>query len=155
MKSKEIEKIVRSAVKVTFHQYPSCEWEDLEAQAWLIVTECIEGYDPAKGATLGTYLYGAISYGLSDYVRRVILKELNMNGLREHADYYDADIPDIADQVEAKMTLDAIYESSDSVARDILDLMAGGCTQSEVAKQMGISRQRVSQVLMDIREEFS
>ena len=154
MNAKEIEAVVRGATKRIYHQYPQCEREDLEAQAWLIVTEFIGDFDASKGASLTTYLYNTIEFKLSDYIRRYVLKELNMNGNRVHADHYDADIPDIAHQVEAKMMIDKIMESADKVSRDILQLTMAGFTQTEIGKMVGLSRARVCQILTSIREEY-
>ena len=77
-----------------------------------------------------------------------------MNGNRVHADHYDADIPDIAHQVEAKMMIDKIMESADKVSRDILQLTMAGFTQTEIGKMVGLSRARVCQILTSIREEY-
>ena len=154
MNANEIKIVVRGAARRAYHQYPQCEWDDLEAQAWLIVTEFIDDYDDTKGASLTTYLYNTLEFKLSDYIRRYVLKELNMNGNRVHADHYDADIPDIAHQVEAKMMIDKIMESADKVSRDILQLTMAGFTQTEIGKMVGLSRARVCQILTSIREEY-
>ena len=154
MNANEIKIVVSGAAKRACHQYPQCEWDDLEAQAWLIVTEFIGDFDASKGASLTTYLYNTLEFKLSDYIRRYVLKELNMNGNRVHADHYDADIPDIAHQVEAKMMVDKILESVDGVSGDILKLTMAGYSQAEVGKMVGLSRARVCQIPTSIREEY-
>jgi len=148
---REIEIVLLSAVRSIFRTYPSCEWEDLVSQAWLIVTEEIEGYDGGRGASLKTYLHNTISNKLSDYVRRVVLKELNLNGRRVHTNVYDCGVPDCTSQVEAKDLMDKMYNGRHGVSRDILDCMKDGMTQAETSLHLGISRQRVSNLLAKVR----
>jgi RNA polymerase sigma factor (sigma-70 family) len=148
----EIEGILIAAVRSVYRKYPSCEWDDLVSQAWLIVTERIEGYDKSKGTSLSTYVYNTISHHLSNYVCRVVLKELNLNGRRIHVDGMDCNVSDCTSQVEARDIVEKLYAGVSGVSRDILLLMEEGYTQGEVAEELGISRQRVSKCIQGIRE---
>lgn len=153
MNRKAVEQQVLSAVRKVYQAYPSCEWDDLVGQAWLIVTEEIGEYDPKRGASLKTYIHQTVHYKLQDYVRRVVLKELNMDGRRIHTDVYDSGVSDCTAQVEARDLMDQMLTKSSGVSRDILTLMfEEGLNQSEVAERLDISKQRVSQLVTKVKE---
>lgn len=154
MNRKDIEVVLLAAVRTVYRTYPSCEWDDLVSQAWLILTERIDEYDKDKGTTK-SYIYKTIQYRLGDYVRRVVLKELNMNGMRVHTVMYDTGTPDCTAQVEARYTLERLYEETTGVSRDILVLMEQGFSQAEVAKELGIKKQRVAALINRMREGFN
>lgn len=148
-----IERIVRSVTKRVYTQYPHVEWEDLEAQAWLIVTERIGQYQKDQGTTLSTYLYGTLYNHLRVYVHRVILKGQDMRGLRVHTDE-EGITEDIRDRMEAKLTVESILARSTGTQRIVLQCMIAGDTQTECAKKLGMSRQYISKVLIGVREEY-
>ena len=154
MTRKEIEAVLLAAVRTVYRTYPSCEWDDLVSQAWLIVTERMGEYEKGKG-TLKSFIFKTIQYRLGDYVRRVVLKGLNMNGLRVHTTQYDGSVPDCTSMVEARDVLDKLYAETTGVSGDILELMDQGFTQREVSEKLGISQQRVITLLKRIREEHN
>lgn len=154
MEAKDLSALLKTAVRYVYSRYPDVEWDDLESQAWLIVSESIGSYDNTKGTTLGTYLYGRITYGLQDYIRRSVLKEYNMNGLRDHSDYLEAETRGFTDAAEARMDLQSLISRTSGVARDILQLMAKGYNQLEVAEELKVSRQYVNTMLQQIRRRF-
>lgn len=153
MTAKDIERLIRSVVRKVYKMYPDVEWDDLEAQGYLIVTERMSGYDKDRGASLSTYLYHQVLGGLRDYVQRVLLKELNMRGLRVHGEDAGAS-SDIRDRMEAKLTTESILRRSKGMKREIIEEMLTGSTQSETAKALGVSRQYVSKIIKEIREEY-
>jgi len=157
MKSKDIEGLVKGVVRSVCQRYPVVEWDDMEAQAWLLITESMPKYDPSKGSTLSSYLYGAVNYGLQDYLRRNILQEENLNGHRDHGEYHEEIIGtlDYTSAAEAYMVLQQMYEESSGVSRDVLSFMLQGYTQSEVARELRISRQRVNEVIMELRRRYA
>lgn len=154
VEAKDLSALLKTAVRHVYSRYPDVEWDDLESQAWLIVSESIGSYDRAKGTTLGTYLYGRITYGLQDYVRRSVLKEYNMNGLRDHSDYLEAETRGFAEGAEARMDLASLISRTSGVARDILQLMSKGYNQQEVAEELKVSRQYINTMLKQIRKKF-
>lgn len=156
MKSKDIEGIVKGVVRELYSKYPGVDWEDLEAQGWLLITESVPKFDPSRGCTMNTYLYGALRYGLQDYLRRDVLQEDNLNGLRDHIDYQEEVIGslDHADASEALIVLKQMYEESSGVSRDVLKYMLLGYTQAEVARELKVSRQRVSEIIMELRRKY-
>lgn len=149
-----MEGILMSVVRKTYQMYPDLEWDDLVGQAWLIVAETVDSYDSTKGTSLSTYIYNSISYGLSDYARRVVLKELNLNGLREHADYLEATTEGYEDRMIAKLTLESMVQRETGVSRDILQCLINGMSQSDIGRHLGLSKQYVSQVIGKIREKY-
>lgn len=149
----ELEPTILNAVRYVYRQYPNCEWDDLLGQAWLIVTEEIDKYDKLRGATLNTFLYNQIIGKLSDYVRRVVLKELNLNGHRVHITQFDNAVNDCTEMIEARDRIDKMYHRAQGVSGDILVLMGHGLTQVEIAEALSISRQRVSSLIKKIRDE--
>ena len=156
MKSSEIEALIKTVVRRVYYQYPDVEWDDLEAQAWLTVTEQIDKWDSTRGCSLSTYLYHKLYGNLRDYIQRYILKELNMNGTRDHIDYAEEIYgKEEGGRIEAKMTIEKIFDESEGVSRDILSLMAKGYSQSEVSEELKVSRQYVSQVLEKIRKRYT
>lgn len=154
VEAKDLSALLKTAVRYVYSRYPDVEWDDLESQAWLIVSESIGSYDKAKGTTLGTYLYGRITYGLQDYVRRSVLKEYNMNGLRDHSDYLEAETRGFTEGADARMDLESLISRTSGVARDILQLMAKGYNQQEVAEELKVSRQYINTMLKQIRRRF-
>ncbi len=157
MNSKEIESTIKGVVRSIAQKYPNVDWEDMEAQAWLIVTESVPKYDRTRGVSLSTYLYGAIWYGLQDYLRRNVLQEENLNGLRDHIDYQEEVVgtKDYTSAAEASLVLKKMLEESSGVPRRVLELMLQGSTQSEVARELGVSRQRVSEIIMELRRKYA
>ncbi len=154
MRAKDIERLIKSVVNKVYKMYPDVEWDDLVSQGWLIVTEKIGRYDKDRGASLSTYLYHQIQGGLQDYIQRVLLKELNMRGMRVHGEDAGASV-DIQDQVEAKLTVESILKRSKGTSRLVIASMMRGNNQTEAARDIGISRQRVGQVIKEIREEYN
>ena len=154
MRNSEIEAILITVVQRVRREYPDVEWEDLVAQGWLIVTERIGEYDKGRGASLSTYLYNTLYGWLRTYVQRDVLRHQNMRGLRVHVDYEEQSVGTKEAQVDARMTMERMLTVESGVARDILQLMMKGNTQSEVAALLGISRQRVHEVLKEIREKW-
>lgn len=155
MTSKSIGKLIRKVAHQMMRKYPSVEFDDLESQGWLIVTEQIGEYDKSRGASMSTFLYSRLRGHLSMYIKRKLLKELNMNGLRDHSEYHEVSIPSCEDRVEARIQIEEMVEASSGVAKDVLLLMLKGYNQSEVAEHLGISRQRVAKILQGVRERYS
>ena len=154
MEAKDLSALLKTSVRHVYQKYPDVEWDDLESQAWLIVSESIGSYDSTKGTTLGTYLYGRITYGLQDYIRRSVLKEYNMNGLRDHSDYLEAETQGFTDSADARMDLESLISRTSGVSRDILLLMAKGYNQQEVADELKVTRQYINNTLKQIRGRF-
>lgn len=150
MNHNQMQALIRSIVRKVLMEYPDVEADDLESQAWLIVTERIGEYDKSK-ASLSTYLHHKVYGGLRDYIRRVVLKELHLNGMRSHSDWQELSSPDISNAMEAKLTIEHILENATEPERKILELMMDGLAPYEVAQELGVSRQYVSQVLMKLR----
>lgn len=155
MKQLELEALIKSIVKRVFRQYPDIEWDDLEAQAWLIVTEQIDRWDITRGCSMATFLYHMIYRHLQMYVQRNVLKEYNMNGHRDHIDYAE-EVYGVAEskRIDAKVTIEKMYNESKGVTRKVLYLMAQGYSQEEVAERLKVSKQSVSQVLVKLRERY-
>jgi RNA polymerase sigma factor (sigma-70 family) len=154
MNGTQVDALIRSVVYKIYKMYPDVEWDDLESQAWLIVTEKIDRWDP-EIASLSTFLYPVIHGYLQMYVQRYVLKELNMNGHRSHVDYAEESHGYSEEgRLDAKMQLDRMLEESSGVSRDILKLMLQGYNQSEVAEQLGFSKQYIGQVLRDLRAKY-
>lgn len=151
MTSRQTEKLLRHVTKQVYMMYPSVEWEDLEAQAWLILSERIGDYDKSKGK-LSTYLYSTIKGHLQNYIQREVLKEQNMNGLRVHTDLPELTSPSPAPQIHARMEIEELKERLSGTSLRVVEEMLKGKTQKEVAEDLQISKQRVGEVLKMIRE---
>ena len=52
------------------------------------------------------------------------------------------------------VTLQEIIETADEQEKEILKMLSVGCTQSEIAKQLGISQSTVSKKIAKIRESY-
>jgi len=60
----------------------------------------------------------------------------------------------LAEEVEANETLDTWWQSLSEQQRDMVKLADNGYSQEEIAQKMGLSQQRVSQVLVEAEEKF-
>jgi RNA polymerase sigma factor (sigma-70 family) len=154
MNGKDMEGLIKHVVYKVYKIYPQVEWEDLEAQAWLIVTEQIEKYDKDRGASLSTYLYSVLEGHLKMYVQRYVLKEENLNGHRDHGEMPEVSIRTHEHQVDARMDMERIIkEQPNDVSRDVMTLMFQGYTQKEIVGILGICKQYVSKIVMRVRGE--
>lgn len=154
MNGVQLDALVRSVVYKIYKMYPDVEWDDLEAQAWLVVTERIDHWDQLK-SSLATYLHHTIMGHLQMYVQRYVLKELNLNGHRCHIDYAEDSYGyNEEDRLDAKIQLKRMLSESKGVSRDILRLMVKGYNQKEVADKLGYSKQYIGQVLKELRERY-
>ena len=148
--SLDVEGIVHGVATKLWKQYPQTELDDLVAQGYLIVTEKIELYNKRKGTSLETYLYNTVQYGLSDYIRRYVIKEDTLGGLRMDCEEDPAG-RGICRQVEARIDLEGILESLEGDALTATIMLAEGYTLQEIGNHLGISKQRVSQILTKVR----
>jgi len=154
MTGKDIDKLINSLVTRVLYSYPEMERDDLQSEGHKILSESIDYYDKSKGS-LSTFITFKVFGGLRDYAKRMISRDLHMRGMRVMGIPYDAiTVPGPEGTVEAKITLEAILTSTSGVSREILDLMSKGYTQAECARELGISRARVTQLLKKIREEW-
>jgi len=154
LRHKDYERLISGVVARLYKQYPNVEWDDLESQAWLIITEDIDKYDGKRGASLSTYLYGRILGRLQHYIQRVVLKEYNMNGMRDHAVYLEASHESHEAAVDARLDMERMLEGEEGTTRDLIGCMMQGYTQSEAAVEVGISRQRASKLLLKVRVKY-
>lgn len=150
---KDIEKILRSVVRRVHYMYSSLEYEELEAEAWLIATEAIPVYDRERGASLSTFLYSRIKVHLKMYAERVLMKQGTLNGHRVAGEYDGVADGDLEDKIDARLQIERLIRSTDGVSRDILIEMSKGSDQVQVAETLGISKQRVSKLLKRVRDE--
>lgn len=144
---------VISSAKRVYQIYPEyCEVDDLIAQGYLIALEKIKDYDKNRGASLNTYINRVVEYGLHDYVRRCLIKEGTLGGLRVDVEA-DSDTVDVSRQVEAREGLKVLLEHLSGEKKVVAQMVGEGYSLREIGGWLGISKQRVCQIIQQIRGE--
>ena len=144
--------IVTASAQRVHDMYPdSCELDDLISQGYLIALEKVDLYDNQRGASLSTYLNRAVEYGLSDYVRRTLIKEDTLGGLRVDVEG-DVGSGDISSQVEAKEALSKLLCGLTGKQKVCIEMLSQGYSMREIGEEVGLSKQRVYQLIQEVRQ---
>ncbi len=145
--------VVIASAKRVHDMYPdSSELDDLISQGYLIALEKIDSYDEERGASLGTFLNRAVEYGLSDYVRRTLIKEDTLGGLRVDVEG-DIGSEDISVRVESKEALSKLLCGLSGEQKVCVEMLSQGYSMREIGEEVGLSKQRVYQLIQDVRDD--
>lgn len=76
------------------------------------------------------------------------------NGVVEYGDLFPADVDIEKDTVETDYVSFLCNQINHPQEQEVIKLLANGFTQAEIAEKMGVSRQRIGQLMNKIRERL-
>lgn len=146
-------------LKKTWHLVVAEEWQDLTGYLWMLLLEAIREYDVAGSVPLAGFLNSKIKYGGPNYLRKCtrqtsrefitllamddsddgVVGDMSLKGVYEYTPEYCALDQEIHDALHRSlMKLDVHHR------KVLLDLVLNGRKGSELAKELGVSRQAIN-----------
>ena len=148
------------------HNLDIDDWYDILA---LALCEAAFYYDESKGYLFSTFAFKCMN---GDVYKEMVSKtkkieniseivSINFENCDDDGNWYDFSdlIPDMNQDTEgyvvSKITVDNLNKQFDEKSKKIINLLLSGCTQSAIARRMGVSRQRCSAMVNQIREQYN
>lgn len=152
----DLEKLVGGVVKKKLREFPGMDREDLMSQGYLLCCLKAPKWRLRKGASLETFLYSQVSYGLQDYINRKLLPEINgIDGMRRVSmELIDQEVSLETDN-ETRIALEEIRLTLPEGEQGVFDMMRDGYTYREIAEQEGISLGALTKMVYKWREQYA
>lgn len=130
------------------------EYDDLYQQGALGLLEALERYEPREGKRPITYLYPYVYWKVSECVSPQAQRRLYNRGktVRFTDKELGAVTVDASPNVDNLDALQALYERVSDKDQAILERLSKGVKPTEVAKQVGCTRQNVHLVLRRLKK---
>lgn len=128
------------------------DWYDVFA---LVLCRVAQIYDPARG-TLATLFYCLAEYKyrntVRDEIRMMGRVKLRFEMTPEFAESWGYDEPGF-EEAEVDAYLDELRKKLSPSEKRILELLMGGEMQADVARELGVTPQNISQAMKQIRKK--
>ena len=150
------------------HQFYSIDAEDLFSDAIVFFYQVVDGYDPARGR-FSTYLYRALDNELTNHCKHLIRSDfggrvhtVNIDALIDMGDGEGVSVEQILTNTDEEenmrraliASLDEFVDKNyDDKIRSVYRLYSQGYPIVEIAKTLGVSKQYISSVIINLASE--
>jgi len=133
-----------------------CEYKDIENDIWLEILRIIENFDIAKN--FNTYLYSCLWEFIPTFITKNFIKSLSNQSLSkvdQEGNESEMEIPDEPKQTN-NFNLEHIYSvCKNETEQKIIKLLIAGLKQIEIAKELCVSEQYISKIIIKLRKKIT
>lgn len=153
---------IRLVHYVIHRNFPSIytDYDDVFQEGCIGLLKAADGFDETKGE-FRNYAYASILNQVRDYFRRnkqeVEILSLDYEMSHDEGETYtlmDTLVDDSSDKWFDKVERDSFIESLSDCEIKIVKLLKKGKTQTEIGEEFGVTRQRISAIVLRIKSKW-